>query len=81
MREFLKGNTAISAITFIFKAGSFLVGTVTFFYILYANSFLFSLRQREFGMYMMLGAKKARLQHLCLWKRLCWELYLLLLGA
>lgn len=55
---FLKENNSIGAILFIFKAGSFLVGTVTFFYILYANSFLFSLRQREFGMYMMLGAKR-----------------------
>lgn len=55
---FLKENNSIGAILFIFKAGSFLVGIVTFFYILYANSFLFSLRQREFGMYMMLGAKR-----------------------
>ncbi|HLR52704.1 MAG TPA: ABC transporter permease, partial [Candidatus Avamphibacillus sp.] len=31
---------------------------ITFFYIFYANSFLLSLRRKEFGMYMTLGAKK-----------------------
>ncbi|WP_416493149.1 FtsX-like permease family protein [Bacillus mycoides] len=35
-----------------------MLAIITFFYILYANSFLSALRQKEFGMYMMLGAKK-----------------------
>ncbi|PER95052.1 ABC transporter permease [Bacillus cereus] len=55
---FLKSNSPIGAIGFIFHAGTALLTILTFFYILYANSFLLSLRQKEFGMYMMLGAKK-----------------------
>ena len=41
----------------VFKIGSVLLAIITFFYILYANSFLSALRQKEFGMYMMLEQK------------------------
>ncbi|MBY0599883.1 FtsX-like permease family protein [Bacillus bingmayongensis] len=57
-KAFLESNAVIQSIGFVFQAGSFLLAIITFFYILYANSFLLSLRQKEFGMYMMLGAKK-----------------------
>ncbi|MBC6971384.1 ABC transporter permease [Bacillus sp. Xin] len=57
-KAFLEANAVIQSIGFVFQAGSFLLAIITFFYILYANSFLLSLRQKEFGMYMMLGAKK-----------------------
>ena len=57
-KTFLESNSIIRSIGFVFQAGSFLLAIITFFYILYANSFLLSLRQKEFGMYMMLGAKK-----------------------
>ncbi|OLR24746.1 FtsX-like permease family protein [Bacillus cereus] len=57
-KVFLKSNSTIGDIGFVFHIGSFLVAIITFFYILYANSFLLSLRQKEFGMYMLLGAKK-----------------------
>ncbi|MCU5484766.1 ABC transporter permease, partial [Bacillus cereus] len=77
----LKGNTAISSILFIFKAGSFLVGIVTFFYILYANSFLFSLRQREFGMYMMLGAKKSKIATLMFMETVILGIISLIIGS
>jgi putative ABC transport system permease protein len=56
-KVFIEANSIISWIQF-FHAGSVLLGIITFFYIVYANSFLLSLRQKEFGMYMMLGAKK-----------------------
>ncbi|WP_153044577.1 FtsX-like permease family protein, partial [Bacillus cereus] len=55
---FLKENSIISEIGIVFQAGSILLAIITFFYIIYANSFLLSLRQKELGMYMMLGAKK-----------------------
>ncbi|MEI4832024.1 ABC transporter permease [Bacillus sp. FJAT-53711] len=60
-KAFLESNSVIAAIGFVFQAGSFLLAIITFFYILYANSFLLSLRQKEFGMYMMLGAKKHKI--------------------
>ncbi|RAS91786.1 ABC transporter permease [Priestia endophytica] len=61
-KAFIEGNSIIQSIGFIFHAGSFLLVVITFFYILYANSFLLSLRQKEFGMYMMLGAKKYKIK-------------------
>ncbi|MEI4799747.1 ABC transporter permease [Bacillus sp. FJAT-51639] len=57
-KAFIEANSVISSIQFVFHAGAVLLAIITFFYILYANSFLLSLRQKEFGMYMMLGAKK-----------------------
>ncbi|UDW03633.1 ABC transporter permease (plasmid) [Bacillus cereus] len=57
-KAFVEANTTIRSIGPIFQAGSVLLAIITFFYVLYANSFLMSLRQKEFGMYMMLGAKK-----------------------
>ncbi|PEI99571.1 FtsX-like permease family protein [Bacillus wiedmannii] len=57
-KTFLESNSSIKDIVSVFKIGSFLLAVITFFYILYANSFLSALRQKEFGMYMMLGAKK-----------------------
>ncbi|SFI68908.1 MULTISPECIES: ABC transporter permease [unclassified Bacillus (in: firmicutes)] len=58
---FLKSNATIGSIGIVFQSGSILLAIITFFYILYANSFLLSLRQKEFGMYMMLGAKKQKI--------------------
>lgn len=58
---FLKQNSMISAVSFVFQAGSVLLGIITIVYILYANTFLLSLRQKEYGMYMTLGAKKKKL--------------------
>ncbi|GIP34202.1 FtsX-like permease family protein [Paenibacillus sp. J2TS4] len=63
-RAFIEANSVIRHIQFVFHAGSFLLAVITFFYILYANSFLLSLRQKEFGMYMTLGAKKHKIASL-----------------
>ncbi|MHA4412499.1 FtsX-like permease family protein [Bacillus cereus] len=60
-KAFLEANATIRSIGFVFQTGSVLLAIITFFYILYANSFLLSLRQKEFGMYMMLGAKKHKI--------------------
>ncbi|QWI72470.1 ABC transporter permease [Bacillus mycoides] len=57
-KVFLESNANIGPIVLIFQIGSSLLAIVTFFYIMYVNSFLLSLHQKEFGMYMMLGAKK-----------------------
>lgn len=57
-KAFLESNNAFRSIVMVFQTGSALLAIITFFYILYANSFLLSLRQKEFGMYMMVGAKK-----------------------
>ncbi|MBW7456579.1 FtsX-like permease family protein [Paenibacillus sepulcri] len=63
-KEFIKSNSVINHIELVYLMGSFLLSVVTFFYIIYASSFLFSLRQREFGMYMTLGARKKKINML-----------------
>ncbi|MCR8642036.1 ABC transporter permease [Paenibacillus sp. N1-5-1-14] len=59
--EFVKANAVIRSIMLVFNVGSVLLAIITFFYIFYANSFLLSLRRKEYGMYMMLGAKKSKI--------------------
>lgn len=54
---FLTSNSILGTIVFIFRFGSVLLGIITFAYILYANSFLMAMRQRDYAMFMMLGAK------------------------
>ncbi|MCR8645980.1 ABC transporter permease [Paenibacillus sp. N1-5-1-14] len=59
--EFVRANSVIRSIMLVFNVGSVLLAIITFFYIFYANSFLLSLRRKEYGMYMMLGAKKSKI--------------------
>ncbi|MBO0482620.1 ABC transporter permease [Candidatus Enterococcus courvalinii] len=54
---FLKSNSTIASTVIIFRLGSVLLGLITFVYILYANSFLMTMRQKDYAMFMMLGAK------------------------
>ena len=58
--EFTKDNSLISSIRLVFWVGAILLSFITVFYIIYANSFLLTLRRKELGMYMMLGAKKKK---------------------
>lgn len=51
----------LAMITVIFQLGSFLLSLITIVYILYANSFLLAMRQKEYGMYLTLGAKKSKI--------------------
>ncbi len=55
-KDFLESNSTISMITFIFQLGAVLLSIITMVYLLYANSFLMSMRQRDYAMFMMLGA-------------------------
>lgn len=57
-KTFLTANSAISVISLIFQIGSVLLGIITFFYVFYANSFLLSLKQKEFGLFQLLGIRK-----------------------
>ncbi|MFV0559812.1 MAG: FtsX-like permease family protein [Enterococcus sp.] len=58
---FLKANSVISMTVYIFQLGSVLLGIITLIYILYANSFLLAMRQREYGVFMILGAKSRKI--------------------
>ncbi|GCF93028.1 permease [Enterococcus florum] len=60
-KSFLESNSLISSIVIIFHFGSVLLGIITLVYILYANGFLMSMRQKEYGMFMMLGANAQKI--------------------
>ena len=60
-KEFLESNSSISITVLIFHLGSVLLSIITFFYILYANSFLMTMRQKDYAMFMMLGAKGGKI--------------------
>lgn len=59
-KSFIHSSSSLSVLPTIFQLGSVLLGMITIFYLMYANSFLLTMRQREFGMYIMLGAKKSK---------------------
>ena len=65
-KDFLTHNSSLSMTVIIFQIGSVLLGIITFVYILYANSFLMTMRQKDYAMFMMLGAKGSFRKHLSL---------------
>lgn len=63
--KYLKANgSVVSAIGYVFTFGSILLMLITFVYINYANNFLLSMRQRDYGLFMMLGARKKKIGQL-----------------
>ncbi|CCI82479.1 ABC transporter permease [Lactobacillus hominis] len=59
----LKGSiqVAFSITRVVFGFGIALLAIITLVYIVYANSFLLSMRQKDYGMYMMLGARTSKI--------------------
>lgn len=62
--QFLKANTTQKMIIPIFILGQFLLAFVTLIYLNFANNFLRELRQREYGLLMMLGANTKQIANL-----------------
>jgi len=79
--DFTKGNSVISSIQIVFNVGAFLLAFITIFYIVYANSFLLSLRRKELGMYMVLGAKKGKISQILFWETLMMGIAALCIGS
>lgn len=64
-KKFQAGSTnGLSATPFIFMFGAILLMIITFVYIIYANSFLLSMRKRDYATFMMLGAKSSKISRL-----------------
>ena len=61
--QFLKSNVNLGYhyTSVIFGFGIVLLAIITFIYMIYANRFLLSMRQRDYGMFMMLGARNSRI--------------------
>lgn len=58
---FLKANSTMKMIIPVFIVGEVLLGIITFVYLNFANSFLLRLRQKEYGLFSMLGATKRQI--------------------
>ncbi|AIG65591.1 FtsX-like permease family protein [Weissella tructae] len=58
---FLKANSTVKMIIPVFIVGEVLLGIITFVYLNFANSFLLRLRQKEYGLFSMLGATKRQI--------------------
>lgn len=63
-KSFITSNSPVSMAGFVFQIGSVLLGIITLVYIIYANNFLMSMRRRDYGMFMMLGAKGRKIAQL-----------------
>lgn len=62
--SFLNANSPAAATSFIYGFGAVLLAIITIVYINYANGFLLSMRQKEYGMFMMLGAKSSKISRM-----------------
>lgn len=58
---FLSANSTLKMIIPVFMIGEVLLGIITFVYLNFANSFLLRLRQKEYGLFSMLGATKRQI--------------------
>lgn len=63
-KQFLSSNSGISLAGQIFQFGSVLLTIITLVYISYANSFLLSMRKRDYGLFMLVGARKSKIGQL-----------------
>lgn len=63
-QAFIKANAAIRSANVIFGFGAVLLIIITVVYLMYANSFLLSMRQHDYGLFMMLGATRKRVGQL-----------------
>ncbi|GEO70373.1 FtsX-like permease family protein [Levilactobacillus acidifarinae] len=63
-QAFIKANAVIKSASVVFGFGAVLLALITIVYIMYANSFLLSMRQHDYGLFMMLGAKRRRVGQL-----------------
>ncbi|SFM13274.1 putative ABC transport system permease protein [Gracilibacillus orientalis] len=79
-QAFLEANALIASIVFVFHVGTFILALVTIFYIFYATSFILSLRQKELGMYMTLGAKKGKVTQMMFLETLVIGIVSLIIG-
>ncbi|BDR59904.1 FtsX-like permease family protein [Lactobacillus xylocopicola] len=69
-----------SFLNYIFIFGLVLLMIISFVYLLYANSFLLSMRQHDYGMFMMLGAKNSRIGLLIFGETLLTDLLAVFVG-
>lgn len=67
---FIKSNTTFRFAVPVFYFGEVLLVIITLVYAMYANSFLLNMRLHDYGLFMMLGAKKRRVGTLMVFETL-----------
>lgn len=80
-KEFILQNSMINNIQLVFIVGTVLLATITFFYLSYTNSFLLSLRKKEFGLYGLIGVKKQQLKRIFLIESIAITAFSLIIGT
>ena len=63
-QNLIKANVNFKYASIVFVFGLILLAIITFVYVMYANRFLLNMRQHDYGLFMMLGAKKSRVSRL-----------------
>lgn len=59
-QQLIKSNLNFQYASQVFIFGTILLMIITFVYVMYANTFLLNMRQHDYGLFMMLGAKRSR---------------------
>lgn len=72
---------AFSTTKFVFGFGIALLSLITLVYIVYANTFLLSMRKRDYGIYMILGARNSKIGRLIFTETLVIGLLATILGV
>lgn len=60
----IKSNLNFKFASAVFIFGLILLAIITLVYVMYANQFLLNMRQHDYDLFMMLGAKKSRVSQL-----------------
>ena len=63
-KSFITNNAAGANAKIVFMFGAILLMVITFVYVSYANTFLLSMRKRDYATFMMLGAKSSKISQL-----------------
>ncbi|MFT8386209.1 MAG: FtsX-like permease family protein [Lentilactobacillus hilgardii] len=63
-KKFVSSTTVGQNARAVFILGSVLLIVITLVYVFYANNFLMSMRKHDYGLFMMLGAKRSKISKL-----------------
>ncbi|MCQ2406569.1 MAG: ABC transporter permease, partial [Oscillospiraceae bacterium] len=69
-----------STVRLILNLGSFIVGFFSLIFLFYTNSFLINRRNKEFGLYNILGMDRGKIRRIVLWESFFAGLFSIVIG-
>ncbi|WP_461240381.1 FtsX-like permease family protein [Paucilactobacillus sp. N302-9] len=78
--KFLKASVSISLVSQVFMFGLVLLSLITIVYVGYAQSFLMSMRHKDYGLFLMFGAKPRKISQLIILETLMVHLSSVIVG-